>query len=146
LIRSDIAEARAMAKKTNSPPREAWQLECVQEDHTNPLPCTAEEAALYSGSSSTRPTEPSSDETGKAAVEGSTETVDDDLFRQMMGGEPAGATKAPSSDEDLFREMMGDKAGGSAPKDPTPAEKPTSEEDLFRQMMGAGADSGAPAP
>src|SRR6185436_17640533 len=36
LLDSDIAAARALAAKTHSPPREAWQLECVQEDHTNP--------------------------------------------------------------------------------------------------------------
>ena len=31
------------------PPRDAWMMECVQEDPTNPQPCTAEDRAKYPG-------------------------------------------------------------------------------------------------
>src|SRR5580658_6910486 len=40
LILGDIAAARAEAAKLKSPPRDAWIMECVQEDRTNPMPCT----------------------------------------------------------------------------------------------------------
>jgi hypothetical protein len=47
LIEDDIVEARAEAAKYDAPPREAWMLECVQEDRNNPLPCSAEDKAKY---------------------------------------------------------------------------------------------------
>ena len=47
LILPDIAAARADAAKTKSPPRDAWIMECVQEDRTNPMPCTDEDKKLW---------------------------------------------------------------------------------------------------
>src|SRR6185295_10942773 len=55
LIAPDIAAARAAAAKAHVAPREAWQLECVQEDPSHPLPCTAEEVAIYGASGTARP-------------------------------------------------------------------------------------------
>jgi tripartite ATP-independent transporter DctM subunit len=145
LLLGDMAAARAEAKKTNSPPREAWQLECVQEDHTHPMPCTPEEIALYgntyTGGAAPAPAEPS------GTPEPSGEGTDDDLFRQMVGGAPSAprgaATGAPSSEDDLFREMVG---AGAAGRPAAPASAPApgagSDDDLFRQMVGAGADAG----
>jgi hypothetical protein len=143
LLAADVAAARAEAKKSNSPPREAWQLECVQEDHTHPMPCTAEEIALYGnaytgGAPGSAPVEPS------GTPEPSGEGTDDDLFRQMVGGAPSApkgtATGAPSSEDDLFREMVG---AGAAGRPAAPAPGAGSDDDLFRQMVGAGADGGA---
>jgi len=42
-VEKDIAEARAKALASGDPPREVWLLQCVQEDRTNPLPCTEED-------------------------------------------------------------------------------------------------------
>ncbi len=42
-IEGDIAEERAKAARLDEPPRDAWMLECVQEDRNNPLPCTDED-------------------------------------------------------------------------------------------------------
>jgi C4-dicarboxylate transporter, DctM subunit len=145
LILGDIAAARAEAKRSGLPPREAWQLECVQEDHTHPMPCTPEEIAMYgntytTGGASQPPTEP----TG-GTEESGTEATDDDLFRQMLGG-AASATPppAPSSEDDLFREMLGAGAAGQpGGGQGTAPPAPTSDDDLFRQMLGAGADAGA---
>jgi TRAP-type C4-dicarboxylate transport system permease large subunit len=143
LLIGDVAAARAEAKRTGSPPREAWQLECVQEDPSHPMPCTPEEIALYgntytSGAGAPTPGEPTD------KTETDTEGGDDDLFRQMLGGAPSAAPPAPpTSDDDLFREMMGGGAaghGGGAPATPPPGAG--SDEDLFRQMVGAGADGG----
>ena len=115
LVLPDIAAARAAAAATNSPPREAWQLECVQDDPTHPLPCTPEEAALYRSElepKSPPPAEPKADEEPAPGAD------DDALFRQMMGGADAGP---------------------SPPSEPAPT-----DDDLFRQMLGAGTDAAAP--
>jgi C4-dicarboxylate transporter, DctM subunit len=48
-IRSDIAAARERAKKDNLPPRDAWMMECVQEDPNNPQPCSAEDRRDFPG-------------------------------------------------------------------------------------------------
>jgi hypothetical protein len=143
LIASDIAAARAAAAKTHSPPREAWQLECVQEDTTHPLPCTPEEAALW-GPAGTGPTPPS--EPGTPAETATTpEASEDELFQQMLGGTPdAGAPPKTSpqpnlaDDDELFRQMVGGTPEASAPKTPPPAM--LTDDEIFRQMMG---DAGA---
>jgi C4-dicarboxylate transporter DctM subunit len=41
LVQPDIDLARAAALNLGVPPREAWALECVQEDATHPVPCSA---------------------------------------------------------------------------------------------------------
>jgi len=82
LLASDVAAARAAAEKNHLAPREAWQLECVQEDSTHPRPCTPEEAAL--GDSPPGPGaagEPAAETTPDTPPE----TTEDDLFRQMLG-------------------------------------------------------------
>ncbi|MFT3838816.1 MAG: TRAP transporter large permease [Myxococcaceae bacterium] len=66
LIEPDIAEARAQAEKLKLPPREAWLLECVQEDVTHPHPCTAAEREKW------EPKDAGSDD-------------DDALLKEMMG-------------------------------------------------------------
>ncbi|RYG67928.1 TRAP transporter large permease subunit, partial [bacterium] len=48
-VASDVAEARAKAEKDGLPPREAWMLECVQNDPTDPQPCTREDRAKWPG-------------------------------------------------------------------------------------------------
>ena len=46
-VAGDIAAAHAKAEKEGAPPRDAWMMECVQEDPTNPQPCSAEDRAKY---------------------------------------------------------------------------------------------------
>jgi hypothetical protein len=48
-IAGDVAAARAKAEKEGAPPRDAWMMQCVQEDPTNPQPCTAEDRAKFPG-------------------------------------------------------------------------------------------------
>jgi tripartite ATP-independent transporter DctM subunit len=70
LVQSDIDAARAQATRLGVPPREAWNMECVQEDPLNPHPCTeAERAAL------------APPDAGAGA-----DDEDDALMREMMGG------------------------------------------------------------
>jgi len=69
LVQGDIDAARAEAAKLGVPPREAWNLECVQEDPMNPHPCTDAEKAQYAPPDA-----------------GAGEDEDDALMREMMGG------------------------------------------------------------
>jgi C4-dicarboxylate transporter DctM subunit len=48
-VAKDIAAAHAKAEKEGAPPRDAWMAECVQEDPTNPQPCSPEDRAKYPG-------------------------------------------------------------------------------------------------
>jgi len=48
-VQSDVAAARAKAKQDNLPPRDAWMMECVQEDPSNPQPCSAEDRQNFPG-------------------------------------------------------------------------------------------------
>jgi tripartite ATP-independent transporter DctM subunit len=142
LLDADVKAARAEAKRTNSPPREAWQLECVQEDPSHPMPCTPEEIAQYGNTYTTPSTAP--DTPSKPDTEGSgAEGGGDDLFRQMVGGAASADSPAPAptTEDDMFREMMGAGKGEPKPSHAPPAA--TSDDDLFRQMVGAGADAGS---
>jgi len=135
-IASDIAEARAQAKKDNLPPREAWLLECVQEDKNNLKPCSQEDIAVWgkdgTGLATKSPDKPKDEpkdnvpavaNTGDAGADASG-SFEDDLLQQMLGGssEDAGAAPAPSGD---------------------PSAKPADDMDkLMEDMMNAGKDGG----
>lgn len=67
LVQPDIERARAQAAKLGVPPREAWNLECVQEDPLNPKPCSEAERLQYAKPDA-----------------GSEDDVDDALLEEMM--------------------------------------------------------------
>jgi hypothetical protein len=48
-IRPDVVAAHLKAEKEHLPPRDAWMMECVQEDPTNPMPCSPEDRARFPG-------------------------------------------------------------------------------------------------
>jgi C4-dicarboxylate transporter DctM subunit len=48
-VAGDVAASHAKAEKEGAPPRDAWMMECVQEDPTNPQPCSADDRAKYPG-------------------------------------------------------------------------------------------------
>jgi C4-dicarboxylate transporter DctM subunit len=48
-VAKDVAAAHLKAEKEGAPPREAWMMECVQEDPTNPQPCSPEDRIKYPG-------------------------------------------------------------------------------------------------
>jgi C4-dicarboxylate transporter, DctM subunit len=68
LVQPDIDAARAKAEKLGVPPREAWTLECVQEDTLNPKPCSEADRVKYAPPDA-----------------GTDEDEDDALMREMMG-------------------------------------------------------------
>ncbi len=48
-VAADMARIRAKAEKESTPPRDAWMMECVQEDPANPQPCSIEDRTKYPG-------------------------------------------------------------------------------------------------
>ncbi|HEX7604917.1 MAG TPA: TRAP transporter large permease [Polyangiaceae bacterium] len=118
LIDADIARAYVTAADRKEQPREAWLLQCVQEDRSNPVPCTAEDKERFGLDGTKSPyarvlpaatAAPVVHEAPDAGGEGDL----DDLMKQMMGSGDAGAAKpdaAPAApgnaDDELMKEMM----------------------------------------
>jgi C4-dicarboxylate transporter DctM subunit len=148
LVRSDIAAARAKAAKEGAAPREAWLMECVQEDRSNPLPCTAEDKKAYPDGQLPAAAVPSVDVKPAEAPDAAPSSEDDEILKEMMGGGgDAGKADAASSgnesEDDLLAKMMGAgatdsgaaDAAANAPAPPAPASGGLdTEEDILRQM------------
>jgi tripartite ATP-independent transporter DctM subunit len=47
MVAGDVAAARVKAEKDNIAPRDAWMMECVQEDPSNPQPCSVADMQKY---------------------------------------------------------------------------------------------------
>jgi C4-dicarboxylate transporter DctM subunit len=142
-VAGDLKVAREKADSLGVPPREAWLLECVQEDRSNPQPCTpADKLKWPHGEVPAVVTAPT--EAAKPASSGDAD--DDALLRQMMGGagsaKPAGSAPPPSADDDddaLLRKMMGTgaKDAGPAPSAaPSAAPPPVDDEEELLRKMG----------
>ncbi|MEO8876784.1 MAG: TRAP transporter large permease [Polyangiaceae bacterium] len=140
-IRGDIAKARAISEKNHAPPREAWLMECVQEDTTNPQPCTeADKKAWPKGQAPEDTTTPVVDEVVDAGAE--PDDSDDALLKMMAGGDSGAATPdngGAQSDDDLLKAMEGTGAKDAGATAPTPSGPPKSADDLLlEQMMNPG--------
>jgi C4-dicarboxylate transporter, DctM subunit len=48
-VAHDVIAARAKAEKDGVPPRDAWMMECVQEDPSNPQPCSVTDMTKFPG-------------------------------------------------------------------------------------------------
>ena len=70
-VENDIREAKAKAAKYNEAPREAWLMECVQEDRNNPLPCTPEDKKKWGAEAAKGDEEPGGTVTAGIAPAGS---------------------------------------------------------------------------
>lgn len=70
LIDADIREAYVEAEKNKEAPRGAWLLQCVQEDRSNPVPCTAEDRARFGDDGTKNPYAPPEPEAPPAAEPG----------------------------------------------------------------------------
>lgn len=144
MVRGRIAKARQDAESRKEAPREAWLLECIQEDRLNPLPCTPEDQKRFPGG---KAPEVEKVEVDAGAAPNADAGDEDDLLKMMMGGD-AGAPKptgsAAQTDDDLLAEMMGGgkgKDGGTsdaAAKDagPAKADKIKTDDELLKEMMG----------
>jgi tripartite ATP-independent transporter DctM subunit len=117
-VEKDIAEARKRAAEFQEPPREAWMLECVQEDRNNPLPCNpAEKLAVAKAAASALPPAPKPAVTDAGTGDAAAAEDDEDqaLLDEMLGGAKADAgaaapdaaqKKSEDLDDDLLEEMM----------------------------------------
>lgn len=148
-IRGDISAARAQAEKNHVPPREAWLMECVQEDTTNPQPCSEADKKRWP-----KGQEPQSDDSNDAvptvddaADAGGGEGDDDEaLLKMMAGGDDGGDAPEPTnggakSDDELLKEMMGgDEDAGAAPVAPSASAtgKKSADDELLEEMMNSG--------
>jgi C4-dicarboxylate transporter DctM subunit len=150
LVKGDIATARAKALKEGAPPREAWLMECVQEDRSNPLPCTKEDKQAYPNGQAPEPIVPVADERPVAEADAGTTSEDDDILKQMLGtGGDAGKAGADAggveSEDELLAKMMGAGKDAGAPdtgSKTTAAPLDTEDEILKQMMMGAKKDGG----
>ena len=129
-VKKDIADAKAKAAKFNEAPREAWLMECVQEDRNNPLPCTPEDKAKWGSGQNIKEQEeeaPSPSASASAAPEGSAEPADegdDELMKELMGG------GAPSASAGVTPTPPGSASAGSAAADDDQMMK-----DLEKELM-----------
>lgn len=129
-VETEVARRRAEAAELNVSPREAWMIECVQIDRNNPLPCSPEDKERWGEDGTKQPgLEPLPDEPKPDAGSDGPET-DDDLMKEMMGGDEGGA-----DDEDaLMKEMMGEGDGAGGKKEEKEGADPN--DDLMKEMMG----------
>lgn len=138
-VQGDIAKAKANAAKYHEEPREAFLLECVQEDRNNPLPCTPAEKKKWGHGrtqAATQPAPSSSAGSAGAAGEGST---DQNLLKQMMGAGGA-AGSSDGTDNDLLQQMLntGGATGDAGKPKPKPKDKINpdgTDNDLLQQML-----------
>jgi len=140
-LRSDIAEFRERAAKDGVAPREAWLLECVQEDRNNLKPCSAADIARWGkdGSGATEVAEkpnnnkPQGDvvpvvdsAAGDAGADASGAFDEDALMKEMMGG---GSDVADGGVSDAAAEGGAESAGDDM-------------DALMKEMLNAGKDGG----
>lgn len=99
-IEGDIARERARAAQLNEPPRDAWMLECVQEDRNNPLPCSDEDRAKWGKHASPMAAKAKQGmtDTAQAAQAGAQDVDDEELFNQLMGESGSKDDKSPPAD------------------------------------------------
>ena len=148
LVLDDIAGWRAKAEKDGRTPREAWRLECVQFDNSNPLPCSPEEKLKYPNGRMPEPIEV------KVHADAGASESEEDAIDALIAGKEAGAPKPSSttqSEDDIDDLIMGKgkpdagaAADGGQPPSPT---KPAltgkeSDDDIDNLIMGKGKDGG----
>ncbi len=139
-VDGDISKAYATAEKNKEAPRDAWLLQCVQEDRSNPIPCTPADKKKFGADGTLNPYEEGGgskevlvqkDEPGMNEPSGTSSSssgdADDDLFKQMMGAGATGSGGAPGSGT----------ASASAAPGTTSASPKDDDDDLFKKMMEA---------
>jgi TRAP-type C4-dicarboxylate transport system permease large subunit len=90
-VERDIAQAKAKSALFNEAPREAWLMECVQEDRNNPLPCTPEDRARWAHGKDveTAPLPDTAAPQANAAPpdDEKLDQSEDELLKEMLDGE-----------------------------------------------------------
>ncbi len=135
-VQGDIEKARSFAARFNEPPREAWLMECVQEDRNNPLPCREEDRAKFGRGEDIglkqQPDEPEEKPEEKAGEpdepdEDVNDLEGDDLLDKMLDDADGGTKKSADA---------GAKAGDSGASDAKEKDPNALDEDqLLEQML-----------
>jgi tripartite ATP-independent transporter DctM subunit len=115
LVDRDSAALREEAKKLNQPPRDAWRLECVQDDMANPLPCTEEEKKLFPNGQMPEPPDekPKKGEDKDKTKDPDADDDDDgdsirDAFKKKLAGDKDGDRKEDKKDEEKKEDKKDD--------------------------------------
>ncbi len=135
LVDVDIRKAHARAEARKEAPRDAWLMECVQEDRSNPVPCTPGDRARFGADGTKNPWAPAAPPTAATPApqaQAGSNPSDEELLRQMMGATSA-APPAAGSDDELLRQMMG--AGAPDAGAAKPIATGTPDEELLKEMM-----------
>ncbi|AKV04834.1 TRAP-type C4-dicarboxylate transport system, large permease component [Labilithrix luteola] len=142
LVLGDIQEWRDRAAREHRTPREAWRLECVQQDPSNPLPCSEEDKKNFPNGQMPEPAAaPTVVNDAGAAPSGEEEDIE-----SLISGKDAGAPKAeagtnPESEDDLEGLIKGgggaaDAGADAAPKKPAPVPGHETEDELENLIKG----------
>jgi C4-dicarboxylate transporter, DctM subunit len=142
MVLGNIRDARAKALKNGEAPRDAWLLECIQNDRLNPLPCTPEDIKAYPDGKLALPALPNASgkpvDAADAGVPDAGSTDDDDLMKQMMGGAAGAAVsdagQKADDDDDIMKQMMGAGKDAAAPSN-APAPALETDDDIMKKMM-----------
>jgi tripartite ATP-independent transporter DctM subunit len=135
LVLKDIADWRARAEEEHRTPREAWLLECVQQDRSNPLPCSEADKKRFPNGQMPEPAATAARPAADAGAGAGDDDEDlDSVIRGKEGGAPKPGAGAPGteSDDDLVDSIKGDDKK-KTPKKPPGQE---SEDDLVDSIKG----------
>jgi tripartite ATP-independent transporter DctM subunit len=139
-VLDDIAAARALAEKEGRTPRQAWRLECVQFDNSNPLPCSEADRKRYPNGRM-----PEAAEVARPRDAGAPPSEEDAKDALIAGkGDAASAAPGPlaaPSDDELDDLIMGKGKDAAVPARPVVTGKETDDE-LDNLIMGKGKDGG----
>jgi C4-dicarboxylate transporter, DctM subunit len=123
MVQSKIVSERDKALAHGEAPRDSWKLECIQEDTTNPKPCTPEDEKKYPDGK--LPVEDLAAKPATAVDAGAAPAVADggeddlnDILMQMMAKVDAGASDTGAatedSNDDILQQMLKPKGAPSA--------------------------------
>jgi C4-dicarboxylate transporter, DctM subunit len=73
-VAGDVTAAREKAERAGLPPRDAWTMECVQEDPSDPQPCSLRDRARYPAGQAVPPPQPPG--VGEPSDEGADAPID----------------------------------------------------------------------
>jgi hypothetical protein len=143
LVLDDIQEWRNRAEKENRTPREAWKLECVQHDNSNPLPCSDADKVKYPNGRMPDPA------VVAAPDAGSTESDEDEMDAIISGKREAGAPHAPKPSGEMTEEELdaliagkGKPEAGAAPTPPPAPKRDLTDEEMDDLISGKGKKDG----
>lgn len=141
LVLEDIQDWRSKAEKENRTPREAWRLECVQHDNSNPLPCSDDDKKKYPGGRMPEMAEIPAPDSGAPL------SAEDEMDALISGKGAADAGTPKPASTQMTEEEMDDLISGKSKKDAAAPDKPAitgkeSADDLDKLIQSAGKDGG----